>query len=347
MNSPTITNVFGFVIICIIIYVLLRYTNMDGNKSIMYTFIAAITLLALYALYNYYYTETYENCDTCKLPKNNTCRIVCDSTFEPMENTTPHITQVPQVPQVPQMPQVQQVNIPKPPQVAPNQLEEIQKQLQNIQQQLKVVNRPQQSNNNEEWLPKFDNVEKELDKKYGYGAFYNDQYPFAYTTLTNTVVDKAREEREKDIRTTKENEAYYDKVEDKARSVAGYNSAYQPVGSKSQYVTVDAQRGLGIEKLPKNDSYSDYKYSDYNNLPVAEGYKSTDYEYGYSFIPPEKWYPQPVRPPICVADKPSVTYPNITSGYPVDMKTFYSSNAISPPLMINTNYINDRLNQGK
>jgi hypothetical protein len=37
-------------------------------------------------------------------------------------------------------------------------------------------------------------------------------------------------------------------------------------------------------------------YTDYNILPVTPE-DSRLYEYGYSFLPPEKWYPVPPNPP--------------------------------------------------
>ena len=42
---------------------------------------------------------------------------------------------------------------------------------------------------------------------------------------------------------------------------------------------------------------------DYNQLPININYKTKDQDYGYSYIKPESWYPEPVRPPVCIQEK--------------------------------------------
>jgi hypothetical protein len=93
--------------------------------------------------------------------------------------------------------------------------------------------------------------------------------------------------------------------------------------------------------------YNDMKYSEYNQVPVPKDYKTTDYEYGYSFLPPEKWYPdnRPLRPPMCVTDRRSQVSPVLTDGAPTDMKEWYDSTRITGPQNINTNYIDNRVNR--
>ena len=99
--------------------------------------------------------------------------------------------------------------------------------------------------------------------------------------------------------------------------------------------------------------YHDIKvYSDYNQLPIAEGYKSRDYEFGYSFLPPEKWYPQPPNPPVCVSEKKCPVCPVVTAGTDgnmtwTDVRDFDKSRRITPPDRINTDYIKDKLNSGR
>ena len=88
-------------------------------------------------------------------------------------------------------------------------------------------------------------------------------------------------------------------------------------------------------------------YSDYNHLPVAAGYKSHAYEYGYSMIPPEKWFKQPVRPPICVTEKRCPTMPSYTTGVPVDTMEWHSSRRVTQPDMISVKYVQDKLNSGR
>jgi hypothetical protein len=101
----------------------------------------------------------------------------------------------------------------------------------------------------------------------------------------------------------------------------------------------------------KDEGYNDMPYTDFYHVPVAAGYKSKAYEYGYSYIPPEKWFPerQPLHPPVCVTDKRAKVMPSLTDGAPVDMKEWYDSTRITGPQDINTDYIakrNDR-NDGR
>jgi len=91
---------------------------------------------------------------------------------------------------------------------------------------------------------------------------------------------------------------------------------------------------------------SEIQYTDYNILPVTPE-DSKLYEYGYSFLPPEKWYPVPPHPPICVTEKRSVVCPVTTTGTPVDMKEWDSSRRITPGDVINIDYARDKLNSGR
>jgi hypothetical protein len=86
--------------------------------------------------------------------------------------------------------------------------------------------------------------------------------------------------------------------------------------------------------------------TDYNHLPMATGYDSRDYEYGYSFLPPEKWYPTPPFPPVCIQEKQCPVCPMNTSGSPVDMKEWNNSIKILQPDNINTRFIK-KLNAGR
>jgi hypothetical protein len=90
---------------------------------------------------------------------------------------------------------------------------------------------------------------------------------------------------------------------------------------------------------------SDLPFTDYNHLPVAVGYDSRDYEYGYSYIPPEKWHPTPPRPPICVTDRRTPICPVMAGGDHINLKEFDSSRRITQPLQLNTNFVEKRLNK--
>lgn len=90
---------------------------------------------------------------------------------------------------------------------------------------------------------------------------------------------------------------------------------------------------------------TDMGYSDPNSIPVPKSYKSRDYELGYSYIPPEKWYPEPIRPPVCKTEKTCPVCPVYTQGTPIDMKEWDSSRKVLQPDNINIKYIAEKLNK--
>lgn len=92
---------------------------------------------------------------------------------------------------------------------------------------------------------------------------------------------------------------------------------------------------------------NDMPYTDYHHIPLGDTYKPSDFEYGYSFLPPEKWYPTPPFPPVCVSEKRCPVCPTFTNGTPVDVKEWNASSKITPPAGINTKYIKDTLNAGR
>lgn len=92
---------------------------------------------------------------------------------------------------------------------------------------------------------------------------------------------------------------------------------------------------------------NDLPYTDYHHIPLGDNYKPTDFEYGYSFLPPEKWYPTSPFPPVCVSEKRCPVCPTYTTGTPVDVKEWTSATKIMPPDGINTQYIKDKLNSGR
>lgn len=89
----------------------------------------------------------------------------------------------------------------------------------------------------------------------------------------------------------------------------------------------------------------DLKYTDYNHMPMSDN--NRNYEYGYSFLPPEKWYPQPPFPPICVTNNPTEVSALYTTGTPVDVKEWNNSLRITGPDNINVKYITEKLNAGR
>jgi hypothetical protein len=91
---------------------------------------------------------------------------------------------------------------------------------------------------------------------------------------------------------------------------------------------------------------NELQYPDYNILPVTPE-DSKLYEYGYSFLPPEKWYPVPPHPPVCVTEKQCPVCPITTTGTPVDMKEWNDSRRITPGDVINIDYARDKMNSGR
>jgi hypothetical protein len=129
----------------------------------------------------------------------------------------------------------------------------------------------------------------------------------------------------------------------------------EPVSSESVRVdgggydikfTTDTQvEAVGSRQ--KDDVMSDeVKYYDLNSLPI-EGINSGSFEAGYSFLPPDRWFPVPAHPPICVCEKRCPVMPSPTSGLPVDLKDWNQTRRITQPDNINTSYIKEKLNSGR
>ena len=72
------------------------------------------------------------------------------------------------------------------------------------------------------------------------------------------------------------------------------------------------------------DSDDEAIYSDYYHLPLEDTYNKNGFEYGYSFLPPEKWYPQPPVPPVCITDKRCPVIPTYTNGSSPDTQNWES-----------------------
>lgn len=91
---------------------------------------------------------------------------------------------------------------------------------------------------------------------------------------------------------------------------------------------------------------SKYNYIDFNNFSM-ENVNTGSFEYGYSFLPPEKWYVVPPHPPVCVSEKKCPVCPVYTNGTNVDLKEWNSARRISAPDEINVEYIEEKLNSGR
>jgi hypothetical protein len=107
--------------------------------------------------------------------------------------------------------------------------------------------------------------------------------------------------------------------------------------------TVDENASDNESQDESNIIDNEMKYSDYNHVPMG----NLEYEYGYSFMPPANWYPQPPNPPVCVAEKKCAVCPVYTQGAPVDVKEWNQSRRITPPDRINLKYVREKLNSGQ
>jgi hypothetical protein len=66
-----------------------------------------------------------------------------------------------------------------------------------------------------------------------------------------------------------------------------------------------------------------YSFDDYNHVPMGDGINTGNFEYGFSYLPPDKWYPQPAFPPICVTNRNSYVLPSNTTGVPLNVKEWH------------------------
>lgn len=168
------------------------------------------------------------------------------------------------------------------------------------------------------------------------------------------IEDTAEEDDELDIYTDEPKKSEIKskkKKKSKKNKIHGMNNIMSALKSDIEIGTSRMQSRTKESKSKcrcKDDIIdNEMEYSDYNHLPIAEGYKSKDYEYGYSFLPPEKWYPQPPNPPVCVSEKKCPVCPVYTTGAPVDVKEWKSSTRVTPPDNYNVKYIKDKLNSGR
>lgn len=88
------------------------------------------------------------------------------------------------------------------------------------------------------------------------------------------------------------------------------------------------------------------KYNVVSYHTVPQILNSGSFEYGYSFLPPEKWFPTPPFPPVCVTEKQCPVCP-YTEGTNIELKEWNSARRITPPDEINVKYIEDKLNSGR
>ena len=337
INLQLLYQVLRYVLQAIIIYLLLRYIpfiKLETNKAMIVTIILTILLIAIeYLCYwctkptvgvseNTQSLSSIENfqsgsCDSCKVepfeqkpPETNNspkCRIVCDG-------------------------------------------DDVKEGFEEIKRDIKERPKAEEIPKLPEMI-KQDTVRETVQESVrDFGGMYYDENPYynrynnedsKYSTDIRQDLDtRATRDRERrEIVDVNRSRMAFD---EQAHSTKGYDTAYQDPGAKSE-----KRKGLDIHKRIEGDLDNELPYGNYNYLPVAEGYKSHDYEYGYSFIPPEKWYPMPPIAPICVTSKRENVCPMFTQGAPADVKEFFSSSRITGPDQISIDYVKDKLNSGR
>lgn len=135
-------------------------------------------------------------------------------------------------------------------------------------------------------------------------------------------------------------------VNDKKQTSDTSNNKQIQKNENSNVVSVDAQ-SADTSNTHSIDSMSDmqYSYIDYNSMPppIDNIWPS---DTSYSMIPPEKWYPIPPHPPVCVTDKQCPVCPVYTEGTNINLKDWDNSRRVMPPDNINVKFIEEKLNSG-
>lgn len=130
----------------------------------------------------------------------------------------------------------------------------------------------------------------------------------------------------------------------------GTNTSSQQKPSKpSNVVTAHNTEGIERGSMRSTDGTinNEMVYNDYNRLPLSENTGNMDYEYGYTFLPPEKWYPTPPNPPVCVAEKQCPVCPVYTEGTNLELKHWNESRRVTQPDNINVQFVKEKLNSGR
>jgi hypothetical protein len=92
---------------------------------------------------------------------------------------------------------------------------------------------------------------------------------------------------------------------------------------------------------------SEMSYTDYNTLPVGANVDTKLDDFSYTFLPPDKWYPIPPHPPICVAEKQCPVCPVTTTGTTTNLKEWSEASRVTPGDQINSNYVDGKINSGR
>lgn len=112
---------------------------------------------------------------------------------------------------------------------------------------------------------------------------------------------------------------------------------YQPI---RKYPSVGSRMNDGILT-------NEIQYTDYNTLPIGANIDSKIDDFTYTFLPPDKWYPVPPHPPICITEKQCPVCPITTTGTLANLKEWSEASRVTPGDQINTTYLNEKLNSGR
>jgi len=328
-----------YLIQTIIIYLILRYTpyvNLEMNKAIMIAILLTILCIVLEFLYVKMFNQETITENFIPNQLNNSKPIdQCNScTIEKFTQSVSHAENIP--PQNNQ-PVGQKCRVV----CDGDKLENFDSNINNPKTETKTLTVIEHHAKPVQEIATREIIEEEIKNTplynydNGFGGMFYDETPF-YQNTGDEYLNKRRQQRE-EAQILNNQKA----LEENAITTAGYNSPYQEVGAKSER-RKDIETGRQIA----GDIDNELVYGDYNSLPVASGYKSHDYEYGYNFLPPERWFNSPPRTPICVTNSPNTVSPMYANGTPADVKEWHSLR-VTPPDMINTTYINEKLNTGK
>lgn len=340
----------------IIIYLVLRYLpqiNMDTKSA----GITALILIFLCVILEFLYSkmlviteETFDagDCNTCNMPVETFV-----GATEPLYNTGHTMNSIPQKPTTPTtlktIPQLNEVAHEKPMAMAlqtaatpkvhpPSQEVRAMQEIHPMSDMRPLVNPRVADPHIPSKIPMAGQQVKEEQVDYVGMGTTMDVTPF-YLVPHDKAQDKEVMRDRQEAKTREE------VLEESSRTLGLLEQPYQIPGKKSE-------KNIAPHYNPVADGYvlSDYQYSDFdhNFLPIARGYK-TDLarDYGYSYIPPEGWYPTPPRAPVCVTtNNREPVMPSWSDG-PTDLKDFSISNRITGPMGISTKYIEDKLNAGR
>lgn len=363
-NYKLLLKIFRYLIQACILYILLRYfpyIELPTHYAVSITILLLLITVVIEMICTLYMSkENYQTCDTCESfndkSDNQTCRLVkvCDNkseNFIDVDKLAKIDIKLPQIDiKPPEIDIKQTINLDKDLVVNADKIQPVSEKKQ--EPLLKTHNIPDSDDypvsDNFVWKNKCGYVG--YDDRQGYGSMFYDQYPYYNKYHHSEKDDSIKNTRanlggkdthpEADDGITNYN-LLQQRIEQNAHDIGPYESSYQNVAPKSQVLlTTTNQRRI---EGPLDD---ELPYTDYNHLPVASGYKSHAYEYGYSYIPPEKWYPLPPRPPVCVTEKRAPVCPMYSDNV-ADLKEFHTASRITQPYRLSQNIVHDKLNSGR